>query len=387
MATAQPTESGEEGSDGTGSVSPVELFFDLVFVFGFVQVTSFLADDVTWIRVAQSIALLAVLWWGWVTYTWLTDAVSTEENVVERVVIFAGTAGMFLVALAVPSAFKHGAVLFGLAYFVVRALHVTLYATATPPETRAAVLRLAPGFLGGPLLLVVAGFLTGPLQGALWIVALAIDYGVAFVRGVVGFQIHPEHFVDRYRDIVIIALGESVLAMGLGIGTDISALPQETVVAAFLGIVLAAVLAWLYFDYVTLAMEANLVAADRHERARMARDTYSYVHLLIIAGIIFVAFGLKKTVSHPQIPLELIPAIALCGGGALYLFGDMVARVRDIGTISKPRLVVALIACAIIPIVLTVPSLIALAGVLVLFLTLAAFETLYSERRHAARRA
>jgi len=368
-------------------VSPVELFFDLVFVFGFVQVTSFLADDVTWIRVAQSIALLAVLWWGWVTYTWLTDAVSTEENVVERVVIFAGTAGMFLVALAVPSAFKHGAVLFGLAYFVVRALHVTLYATATPPETRAAVLRLAPGFLGGPLLLVVAGFLTGPLQGALWIVALAIDYGVAFVRGVVGFQIHPEHFVDRYRDIVIIALGESVLAMGLGIGTDISALPQETVVAAFLGIVLAAVLAWLYFDYVTLAMEANLVAADRHERARMARDTYSYVHLLIIAGIIFVAFGLKKTVSHPQIPLELIPAIALCGGGALYLFGDMVARVRDIGTISKPRLVVALIACAIIPIVLTVPSLIALAGVLVLFLTLAAFETLYSERRHAARRA
>jgi low temperature requirement protein LtrA len=384
MAKVLPTES-KDGSDAADSVSPVELFFDLVFVFAFVQVTTFLAADITWMRVGRAIALLAVLWWGWVTYTWLTDALSTEESVAERIVIFAATAGMFIVALAVPTAFQEGALLFAVAYFVVRVLHVALYATATTPETRDAILRLAPGFLGGPLLLVVASFLAGPLQAAVWVVALAIDYGVAYVRGVAGFQIRPEHFVDRHRDIVIIALGESVLAMGLGLGNDVLELPPESIVAAFLGIILAAGLAWLYFDYVTLGMEENLVTADSHERARMARDTYSYLHFPIVTGVIFVAFGLKKTVAHPQVPLETIPAVALCGGGALYLFGDVAARLRDVGSISRPRLVVAIFACAIIPVVLEVSSLTALAGVMVLFVALAAYETLYSEYRHSVR--
>jgi low temperature requirement protein LtrA len=384
MEKVLPTER-EDGSDAADSVSPVELFFDLVFVFAFVQVTTFLAAEVTWSRAARAIALLAVLWWGWVTYTWLTDALSIEENVAERVVIFAATACMFIVALAVPTAFEEGALLFAVAYFVVRGLHVVLYATATTPETRDAILRLAPGFLGGPLLLVVASFLAGPLQAAVWVVALVIDYGVAYVRGVAGFQIHPEHFVDRHRDIVIIALGESVLAMGLGLGNDVLELPPESIVAAFLGIILAAGLAWLYFDYVTLGMEENLVTADSHERARMARDTYSYLHFPIVTGVIFVAFGLKKTVAHPQVPLETIPAVALCGGGALYLFGDVAARLRDIGSISRPRLVVAIFTCAIVPIILEVPSLTALVGVVVLFVTLAAYETIYSEYRHSVR--
>jgi low temperature requirement protein LtrA len=384
MSNVLSTES-QDGSDAADSVSPVELFFDLVFVFAFVQVTTFLAADITWVRVARAIALLAVLWWGWVTYTWLTDALSTEENVAERVVIFAATAGMFIVALAVPTAFEEGALLFAVAYFVVRGLHVALYATATTPETRDAILRLTPGFLGGPLLLVVASFLAGPLQAAVWVVALVIDYGVAYVRGVAGFQIHPEHFVDRHRDIVIIALGESVLAMGLGLGNDVLELPPESIVAAFVGIILAAGLAWLYFDYVTLAMEENLATADNRERARMARDTYSYLHFPIVTGVIFVAFGLKKTVAHPQIPLETIPAVALCGGGALYLFGDVAARLRDVGSISKPRLVVAILACVIIPGILEVSSLTALVGVTVLFVALAAYETIYSEYRHSVR--
>lgn len=379
-----PSESGDV-SDSEEPVTPVELFFDLVFVFAFVQVTTFLAGNLTWIGVARAVALLAVLWWGWVCYTWLTDAISTEENVPERVAIYAATAGMFIVALAVPTAFEDGALLFGIAYFVVRGLHVALYATATTPETRDAIFRLAPGFLGGPILLVVASFLDGPLQGAFWILALVIDYGVAYVRGVAGFQIHAEHFVERHRDIVIIALGESVLAMGLGLGDDILVLHPESIIAVFLGIVLAAALAWLYFDYVTLGMEANLVAADQSERARMARDTYSYLHFPIVVGIIFVAFGLKKVVADPQVSLEVIPAVALCGGGAIYLLGDVACRLRDVGTISKPRLVVALVACAIIPVILQVPSIVALAGVLVLFVALAAFETIYSANRRSIR--
>lgn len=375
---------GDAGGENQDVVT-LELFFDLVFVFAFVQVTTFLADDLTWFGVARAVALLAVLWWGWVCYTWLTDAISTEENLSERVAIFTATAVMFLVALAVPNAFGDGGMLFGLAYFVVRAVHVALYASATTPETRDAILRLAPGFLGGPLLLVVAGFLDGPLQGILWIVALVIDYGIAYVRGVAGFHIHAEHFVERYRDIVIIALGESVLAMGLGLGNDGLVLPPETVTAAFLGIVLAAALAWLYFDYVTLVMEEILVAADGRERARIARDSYSYFHFPIVVGIVFVAFGLKQTVSYSLTPLEVIPAVALCGGGALYLFGDAACRLRDIGSISAPRLLVAIVACAFAPVALWVPSLVVVAALVVLFVGLAAFETTRSELRHSIR--
>jgi low temperature requirement protein LtrA len=374
--------------DTTGDIQDIatlELFFDLVFVFAFVQVTTFLANNLTWFGVARAIALLAVLWWGWVTYTWLMDSISTGEDLSERIAIFTATAVMFLVALAVPNAFGDGGLLFGLAYFVVRAVQVVLYANTTTPETRDAILRLAPGFLGGPLLLVVAGFLDGPLKGVLWIVALVIDYGVAYVRGVAGFQITAEHFVERYRDIVIIALGESVLAMGLGLGNTGSVLPPETVTAAFLGILLAAALAWLYFDYVTLVMEEVLAAADAHERARIARDSYSYFHLLIVTGIVFVAFGLKKTVSSPLTSLEMIPAVALCGGGALYLFGDTACRLRDIGSISVPRLVTAIVACTFISAALWVPSLVVVAALVVLFVGLATFETIYSELRHSIR--
>ena len=370
-------------SESEDSVSPVELFFDLVFVFAFVQVTTFLAEDLTWFGVARAVALLAVLWWGWVCYSWLTDAISTEENLSERVAIFGATAVMFIVALAVPNAFDDGAVLFGFAYFVARALHVALYASATTPETRDAILRLAPGFLGGPLLLVGAGFLDGPLQGVLWIVAIVIDYGIAYVRGVAGFHIHAEHFVERYRDIVIIALGESVLAMGLGLGNNGLALPPETITAAFLGIVLAATFAWLYFDYVTHAMEENLAAVDGRERARMARDTYSYFHFPIVVGIIFVAFGLKETVAQPLTPLAVIPALALCGGGALYLLGDAACRLRDVGKVSTPRLAVAIGVCVFIPMALWVPSLVVLAALVVVFMGLAIFETIYSEFRHS----
>lgn len=282
---------------------------------------------------------------------------------------------MFVVALAVPNAFGESGVLFGIAYFVVRLLHVGLYALATEPETRRAILRLGPGFLGAPALLIVTGFLDGAPQAALWVVALAVDYEIPAVQGVAGFSVRAEHFVERYRDIVIIALGESILAIGLEIGTDDPSSLATIVPVALLGIVLAATLAWLYFDYVTLAMEHNLAGADDVERARMARDTYSYLHLPIVAGVIFVALGLKKTVAEVGAPLDVIPAVALCGGGALYLLGDTACRLRDTGTVSIPRLVVAAVLCALVPVVLVVPAFVALIAVVVPFVALAAFET------------
>ena len=379
MSTEGSAGMATEGGDlAEQRVTPLELFFDLVFVFALTQVTGFLADHLTWTGMLQGAALLTVLWWAWGGYSWLTNAVPAEEVIGARLVILTAMAAMLVASLAVPDAFGEYGILFGLAYFVVRLLHVVLYvlATGSTPEPRQAMLRLAPGFLGAPVLLIPAGFLEGFAQGALWIVALAIDLGVSLVRGVSGFRVHAEHFVERYGLIVIIALGESIVAIGVGasglaIGTGI-------VVAAVLGIALAAALWWAYFDLVMLVAGQRLSAAKGGERARLARDAYSYLHLPMVAGIVLVALGIKKTLADVGDPLGTIPAIALCGGVALYLLGHNAFRLRDVGSISVPRLVVAILCCALIPVAVSVPSLVTLAVLAGLLCALAALETMRS---------
>ena len=330
-------------------VTPLELFFDLVFVFALTQVTGFLSDHLTWIGMLQGGALLVVLWAAWGGYSWLTNAVPAEDVIPARLLIFLAMAAMFVASLAVPDAFGEYGVLFGSAYVVVWLLQVLLYVLATgrEPEQRRAMLRLAPGAVGGPVLLIVAGFLDGYAQGALWAVGLAIAYGVAFVRGVSGFRVHPGHFAERHGLIVIIALGESIVAVGVG----------------------------AYFDLVRLTAEHRLSEARGEERARLARDAYSLLHLPMVAGIIFAALGIKQTLAHVGEPLGTIPAVALCGGVALYLLGHNAFRLREEGSVSVPRLVVAVLCCVLIPVAKSVPSLITLAVLALLLCALAAFET------------
>jgi low temperature requirement protein LtrA len=374
-AGSASSQQGNEDSIESGA-TPLELFFDLVFVFAFTQVTGFLSDHLTWTGVLQGAALLAAMWWAWVCYSWLTNAVPAEEAIFARLVILSAMAAMLIVSLAVPDAFGDSGVLFGITYFVVRLLHVVLYALATgrTPETRRAVLRLAPGLLGGPALLIVAGFLDGLAQGVVWAVALAIDYGVALVRGVGGFHVQAGHFVERHGLIIIIALGESIVAIGAA-GLKLDA---GIVLATFFAVMLSAALWWAYFDYVVLAAERRLVSAQGRERARLARDSYSYLHLTLVAGIIFVALGFKKTLAHVEDPLEMIPAVALCGGAALYLLGHNAFRLRDTGTVSLARFVVAALSCALIPVAMSAPALVTLAILAVLLAALVAFETVRS---------
>jgi low temperature requirement protein LtrA len=368
----------EGGDPNEQRVTPLELFFDLVFVFALTQVTGFLADHLTWVGMIQGAALLAVLWWAWGGYAWLTNAVPAEEVIPARLVILTAMAAMLVASLAVPDAFGEYGVLFGLSYFVVRLLQVLLYALATggTPETRRAILRLSTGFLLAPALLIVAGFLDGFAQGLLWIFALLIDYGVALVGGVSGFRVHAGHFVERHGLIIIIALGESIVAVGVGVSG--LAIGAGVIVATVLGVALAAGLWWAYFDLVMLAAERRLSRAKGEERARLARDSYSYLHLPMVAGIIFVALGVKQTLAHVGDPLGIIPAAALCGGVALYLLGHNAFRLRDVGSVSVPRLVVTVLCCALVSLAVSVPSLITLAMLAVLLCALAAFETMRS---------
>jgi low temperature requirement protein LtrA len=376
MSTADSARTTTEGGDQPERrVTPLELFFDLVFVFALTQVTGFLADHLSWTGMLQGAALLVVLWWAWGGYVWLTNAVPAEEVIPARLVILIAMAAMLVASLAVPDAFGEYGVLFGLAYFVVRLLHVALFvlATGVPSEAHQAMLRLAPGFLGAPALLIPAGFVDGFAQGALWAVAIGIDLGVSLVGGVSGFRVHAGHFVERFGLIVIIALGESIVSIGVGAsGLDLG---TGVVLAAVLGVALAAALWWAYFDLFVLVADRRLSAVEGDERARLARDAYPYLHLPMVAGIIFVALGVKQTLAHVGEPLGTVPSVALCGGVALYLLGHNAFRLREVGSVSVPRLVVTVLCCALIPLGVSVPSLITLAILAGLLCAMAAFET------------
>ena len=367
-------------------VSPLELFFDLVFVFAFTQVTSLMSDKPTWTGLGEGVLVLAALWFCWAAYAWLTSAIDPDEGPA-RVVMFGCMAAMLLAALGVPGAFGDDGVLFGAAYLVVRVLHVVLYAEVTDDvDARDAIVRLAPTAILGPALILAAGFLDGTAQVLLWILALTIDYAGPYVTGVEGFRIFPGHFAERFGLIVIIALGESIVAVGVGASGIELDLP--VLAAAVLGMAVAAALWWTYFDVVAVVASRKLESIDdRHERNKMARDSYSYLHLPMIAGIVLVALGMKKTLGDVDEPLETVPAVALCGGVALYLLAHVAFRLRNVRTWAKRRVVVAAAALVLIPAATALDALPALALVAGLLVALTTYEVIRFREPRARLRA
>ncbi|MGH3144058.1 MAG: low temperature requirement protein A, partial [Gaiellales bacterium] len=218
-------------------VTPLELFFDLVFVYAITQVTLLMSDDPTWHGLGRGLLVLAALWWAWTGYAWLTNELEPEDGLV-RAGMFAAMAAMLVVALAVPEAFDADAVLFGIAYLIVRVLHILLYALAgkRDPDLLGAVLRFTPSATLGPLIIVAAGFFDGRAQAALWVIALAVDYLGALIGRGQGWRVTPVHFAERHGLVIIIALGESIVAIGIG-AAGVSLTPS-IVAAAVLGIVI-----------------------------------------------------------------------------------------------------------------------------------------------------
>ena len=279
-------------------VSPLELFFDLVFVFAFTQVTTVLSSNPTWSGLGHALLLVTALWWAWAAYAWLTNTVDPEEGFVGAALLVVLIA-MFLAALAVPGVFGDDGVLFGAAFLVVVAMHLALYCLAGRGnrDLLSAVLRLAPWTLLGATLILVAGF--GFADGArtwLWVAALACTYVGAGLSGSTGWRVFPSHLAERYGLVIIIALGEAFVA--IGIGATGMGIGLGEVVAAILGLLVAASLWLAYFDFFSIRGARMLADLRGPDRVALARDLYAYAHLPLIAAIVLFAFAMKTTVGH-----------------------------------------------------------------------------------------
>jgi low temperature requirement protein LtrA len=367
------------------TVTPLELFFDLVFVLAITQCTQLMADQPTWEGIAKGLLVLAVLWWSWIGYAWLTSVVDPEEGAV-RLVIFAAMAGLLVASICVPGAFDDSALIFAMAYAVVRAAHIALFWIASDDDL---ALRRSTSSLGVSTaiacsILVGASFADGPVQGAMWIAAILIDFGGPYIFRSEGWKLMPEHFAERHGLIIIIALGESIVAIGAGVTGEITA---GVVATAVIGIALAAAMWWAYFDVVALVATRRLASiTDRQERNELARDSYSYLHLPMVAGIVLVALGMKKTIGHFDEPLKIETATALIGGFCMYLLAHVAFRWRNVHSVNRRRLFLGIALLALIPAGVELPALATVSILTAIACALIAYEAIrYADHRDRVR--
>jgi len=374
----------EEGVDER--ITPLELFFDLIFVFALTQVTGLITDDPTWAGLVKGMLVISVLWWAWAAYAWLTNTINPDEGAV-RLVLFGAMAAMLVASLAVPDVFGDDAFLFACAYAIVRIAHLALYAVAGrgDRDLLAAIGRLGAGSLMSVPLLFVASALDGPAQSALWALAVLLDLTGAWIGGGHGWRLEAGHFAERHALIIIIAIGESIVAVGVGATTELGA---GVIAAAILGLAVVAALWWAYFDVVAIVAERRLREATGSAQLTMARDSYTYLHLPMVAGIVLFAVGVKKSLIDVGEPLATVPAVALCGGVALYLVAHILFRLRNVHSLNRQRLVVSALLLALVPVAVEIPALVSLALVASLCVGLIAYEAVrFAEARDRIRHA
>jgi low temperature requirement protein LtrA len=383
-------------------VTPIELFFDLVFVFSLTQVTALMADDLTGHGIVRGLLVLALLWWSWVAYAWLANVVQAEEGL-GRAAMFAAMAAIFVLAVTVPEAFDDlrggldGPVVVAFAYLAVRLLHLTIFWLAARADgdrgLRGQLIRFAPSVFGSTAVLLVASQLEGTAQTLTWVAALVVDYLGTILGGASGWRLRSaSHFAERHGLIVIVALGESIVAIGVGVAEVPISWPIVT--ASVLGLTVASTLWWAYFDVVSIVAERVLRRAEGEERARLARDAYSYLHLPMVAGIVLLALGVEQvleyvgesTIHELSDPLSLLPLAALYGGVALFLLGHAGFKWRTWHRVTVRRLVVAVLLGALIPVAGNLPALAALGVLTAVLVAMIASEAMrYSELREQVR--
>lgn len=393
-----------EETDENQSATTLELFFDLVFVFAVTQVTAFMAENLNGWGILQGLAVLALFWWGWVGYAWLCNLVRADEGPV-RLILLLAMSVMFLVALAIPEAFHdlpgglHGPYVIAGCYFAFRLTHLALFwvYAAGDGALRRQLLRFCPTLILSTTFLILAARADSPHTATyFWLAALASDYGGTVLGGASGWRLRSAgHFAERHSLMVIIALGESIVAIGAG--TNEQPISWPIIAAGGAGVALAAALWWVYFDVIALKGEEALEEVVRNGRSvAMARDAYSFLHLPLMAGIVLMALGLKKVMQyvgdphHHDLsdPLGRTAAAALFGGVLLYLLGHIGFKARTLYAFSKPRAVLAAAVALAWLLAGGVPALGQVVLLAVLVWALAAYETVrYAEERARTRHA
>ena len=366
--------------------SYLELFFDLVFVFAFTQVTSLILEDTSAQGFARAALVLAMVWWAWSAYAWMTNAIDVE-NTVTRLIVFAAMVAGFFMALAVPDAFQDEAAWFAVAYFVVRVLNSALYAWGVrgDPEVFRAVARLSPWFLVAALVALAGGFVDADYRAWVWLASLVIDVVGTLTVASMEWHVSPSHFAERFALIVIIALGESIVAIGIGTSElTRDATYAVSVIVAFTGVV---ALWWAYFDFTAIAAERALRRASQGARGPLARDVFTFFHYPIVLGIILYAVAAKKTLEHPLDPLSEAGRWALGLGIALFLLGFALMRFRVIRRIAWERVAAAAAVLVIAVLLDGADAIVTLGVVIVILLFSIALETVRLRELRATLRA
>ncbi|WP_162908116.1 low temperature requirement protein A [Allorhizocola rhizosphaerae] len=377
-------------------VTPAELFLDLVFVYGFTQVTGFMAADLSWTGMVRGMAILGLLWWMWTGFAWLGNIVQADEGPV-RMVLFAVVAIVFVVDVTIPEAFVDipgglwGPWVFAIGYMLVQLTHhfFMLYTARRLPRIRRNTLMLLVPTLTATALLLVAGANTDPadqtVQTILWVAALAVIFGGIYAIRAEGWQLSAaSHFAERHGLIVIVALGETIVAIGVGV----SRLPisWEIVVAAVLAAAALAALWWAYFDAAVIAAEHALHRLSDDERPRVARDAYTFIHFPMIAGIILLALGLEKVFQHLADPLSFKGVFALYGGAILFLVAHTAFKLRATRLFHWVRPLASVLLLALIPLAIKMSALFALLTLSTVLVALIAYESVrYAELRDRIR--
>jgi low temperature requirement protein LtrA len=365
-------------------VTTFELFFDLVYVFAATQVTGYMAHEHSAYGVAQGLLVLALLWWTWSAYAWLGNQARADEGIL-RAGMAVAMAAIFVVALTIPEAWHdapgglNGPLVLVGAYLLVRCVHLALYAVAAAGDRE---LRHQLAITWGPLLasaaLLVAGALVGGrAQTWLFAGALLVDWAGVYLTSREGdWRLHSAgHWTERHGNFIILAIGESVVAIGAGAAQQPISTPL--LAGAVLGVAVAVGLWWLYFDVASLAAEQRLAEIQGQARVRLVVEAYTYGHFPIVAGIVLAALGVEGVLAHADETKALggFSAAAMFGGVALYLAGELVFKQRLHGTLSLPRLVAIGVLLAALPAAAVLPPLAGLAGLVVILAALIVVET------------
>ncbi|WP_231921399.1 low temperature requirement protein A [Micromonospora auratinigra] len=367
-------------------MTPFEIFFDLVFVFALTRIMVLIGRPPTPVAMAQGLLLLVLLWFAWSSYTWLGNQTRADVGLA-RVGFLVAMAALFVAALAMPRAWSsgpgaHGPLLVASAYVLLRAVHLLLYhwAAGGAPGLRSRIRFFAVVSAAGWVPLLLGALASGATHALLWVLAFVIEIGgqrLAYGwRGAWPLR-SPAHFTERHGLVLIIALGESLVAAGVGIGSSVTAPPVLAV--ALIGFVATVCLWWLYFDRAAPAAARALAAAAGDRRDRIAADAYSQTHLLLITGVIYLAFGVEQVLElvaaahrgeHPDTDrLTWTGAVALYGGAALYLAGRLVFRRLSGQPVGTAPPTVAALALFLLPVGRLLPPAVALAVLAGLLLT------------------